>query len=59
MSKTEEKTKRKYTKTPRWTVATPKATTDTTGLVEALKTANSILRGGEAEEVTIKRIKKG
>lgn len=48
------KQKRKYTKTPRWTVNG----VEHTGLVEALRTSNELLRSGEADEVTIARIKK-
>lgn len=60
MSKTDAtpKTKRKYTKTARWTVVTPKLTTETTGLVEALKVANAVLRDASADTVTITRIKR-
>lgn len=60
MSKTETapKAKRKYTKTNRWNVSGSKTNTDTTGLVEALKVANNLLRDGSEDSVTIARIKR-
>lgn len=51
-------TKRKYTKTPRWTISVNGETVEASGLVEVLKRANAALRDGSAETVTIARIKK-
>jgi len=62
MSKNEtapvEKQKRKYTKTLRYTVIAGSETTQTSGLIEALKIANEKLRDNVCDEVTISRIKR-
>lgn len=49
-----QKPKRKYTKTPRWTVNDE----TTTGLIDALKKANALLRDNVTDTVTISRIKR-
>lgn len=63
MSNTDTASKRKYTKTPRWTIKSERDsgvsnTTETSGLIDALKLANNLLRDGAADSVTISRIKK-
>lgn len=58
MSNSETKAKRKYTKTPRWTIEINGEEVSAAGLIEVLRLANDNLRDGSADSVVISRIKK-